>query len=92
MISPFVLLDGGTFQEIAERRRMNKNFSFSYPCPCGVGAASWVDLEEICCFYPSFQLEDELIVQGERCHVGIAIQTAPKEAGSNNPIFYTGLK
>jgi hypothetical protein len=44
----------GTFQEIAERRRRNKNSSFSYPCPCGAAAASWVDLEEFCCFYPSF--------------------------------------
>jgi hypothetical protein len=32
--------------------------------------ASWVTLEELYALYPAFQLADELILQGERCHVG----------------------
>jgi hypothetical protein len=45
--------------------------------------ASWMPLEKFCKLYPSFQLPDKLIVQGERCHGGDNLQEAQEiECGS----------
>jgi hypothetical protein len=32
-------------------------------------SATWEDVADFCDKFPQFQLEDELIIEGERCHV-----------------------
>jgi hypothetical protein len=41
--------------------------------------ASWVTLKEFRALYPAFQLTDELILQGERYHVGYHIPAAKQD-------------
>lgn len=33
-------------------------------------AATWEDIDDFVQRYPKFQLEDDLLIEGERCHVG----------------------
>jgi hypothetical protein len=50
--------------------------------------ATWVELDEFRQTYPSFQLEDELIVQGERCHVKPSLRATPSQVQAATDVVH----